>query len=192
MRMSHLFLCLLTVATLAPSSAGAQPRAQFPIGYVSMQRLLSESDDAKAAAKELEAMRAARQQELNVKKQALDATRLEAANAGGIFSRSRHAELVERAAREESELQRAAKQAETEFQGLQKQVQERLRTELNGILTRMALERGLAYVLNQDTAIVLAPAAANLTADVLARMNAAHAERLKATSAQPPPPTTAR
>ena len=164
--------------------AGAQQRGQFPIAYVSMQRLLTESDDAKAIAKEIETLRDNRTRELNAKKQALEATKLEAANTGGIFTRSRHAELVEQVKREEGELQLAQQHAQAEMQALQRNAQERLRGELNTLLTKIAIERGVAYVLSQDTAIVLAPSGANLTDDVLNRMNAAYAQRQKEAAAK--------
>jgi Skp family chaperone for outer membrane proteins len=178
-----LSLAALLLASSLPASA--QTRGQFPIVYVSIQRILTESEDAKAAAKEIDELRTARQKELAAKKQALDATKLEAANSGGWFSRSRLAELTERAKAQEADLQLATQQAQTDLQDAQKKMQERLRADVNGVLTKLATERGVAYVLNQDTAIVLAPAAANLTDEVLTRMNAAFAARTPAPANAP-------
>jgi Skp family chaperone for outer membrane proteins len=158
---------------MAAPSGVAQTRPVYPIAYISMQRILTEAEDVKAAAKELEALRASQTQELNAKKQAVAATRLELANAGGVFSGSTRERLAETLKRQEADLQQATQKAQADFAERQKQVQERLRGELNTIVIALAKERGVAYVLNQDTAVVLAPAAANWTDDVLQKLNAA-------------------
>jgi len=176
---SSKFIYTALVLTLAIPTARVygQTRPTFPIAYISVQRILTEAEDAKAAAKELEALRNARAQDLNAKKQAIEATKLEIANAGGFFSTSKRAQLTEQEKKQETELQRATQQAQTDFVELQKKVQERLRTELTTIVRKLAVERGVVYVLNQDTSIVLAPTAANWTDDVLQQLNAAAAER---------------
>lgn len=168
---------LLVLALAMPSMAGAQARAQFPIAYVSVQRILAESSDGKAAAKELETLRTTRTQELNAKRQELEATRLALANAGGYFSSGRRTELQAKVRQQEADLQQATQQAQTDLQEEQRKVQDRLRGELNGVLQTLARQRGYLYVLNLDTAILLAPAGANVTDEVLTRMNTAAAER---------------
>jgi len=165
-------LFVLTLLVAAPSGFG-QTRLAYPIAYISLQRILTEAEDVKAAAKELEALRASQTQELNAKKEAVAATRLELANAGGIFSGSTRERLAETLKRQEADLQQATQKAQTDFAERQKQLQERLRGELNTIVIALAKERGVAYVLNQDTAVVLAPTAANWTDDVLQKLNAA-------------------
>ena len=161
----------LTLLITASSGFG-QTRAPYPIAYISVQRILTEAEDVKAATKQLEALRATRSQELNAKKQALAATRLQLANAGGVFRRSERARLEETYKRQEADLQQATEKARSDVAELQKQVEERLRRELNAVVVGLAKERGIAYVMNQD-AVVLAPAAANWTDDVLQRLNAA-------------------
>lgn len=162
---------------VAPSPARAQVRTVLPIAYVSVQRILTEADDAKAGAKELETLRTSRAQDLTAKRQALDATRLQIANAGGYFSSSRRAQLQETARRQEAELQQASQQAQADFTELQRQVQERIKEELGRTLTAIASQRGFAYVLNRDAAVLLAPTGADLTDEVLKRLNTLAAER---------------
>jgi Skp family chaperone for outer membrane proteins len=164
----------LAIALLSASPAAfAQARGTYPIAYISVQRILAEAEDAKTAAKELETLRAVREQELKAKKRELDDTKLQIANAGGMFSGSKRQQLTELAKRQESELQQATQKAQTDFQELQKKVQDRLRKELGTIISALAQQRGVAYVLNQDAAVVLAPSAANWTDEVLQRLNAA-------------------
>jgi Skp family chaperone for outer membrane proteins len=161
------------------ASATAQTRATYPIAFISVQRILTQAEDAKAAAKELEALRAARTKELNAKKQAVEATRLELANAGGILSGSKRERLSETLKQQEADLQHATQQAQEDFGKLLRQVQDQIRQELNTILIALARERGVAYVLNQENAVVLGPTSANWTDEVLAKLNAAAAARKK-------------
>src|SRR5215831_21214576 len=84
---------LALVAAFGSSTSNAQTRAAFPIGFVSVQKVLSEAEDAKEAAKQLEALRQTKAADLAAKKQALDQTRLQIANAGGYFSSTRREQL---------------------------------------------------------------------------------------------------
>jgi Skp family chaperone for outer membrane proteins len=179
MASSRTVLCFAFIAALFQSAPNlsAQARQAFPVAYISVQRILAESEDAKAATKELEALRLAKAQDVNAKKQALDKTKLEIANAGGLFSGSRRAELTEQAKRQEAELQKATQQAQVDLNDLQKKIQQRLQTEIGSIVSELAVARGVQYVLNQDTAIVVAPTGANWTAEVLERLNRAAAQK---------------
>jgi Skp family chaperone for outer membrane proteins len=172
------------LALLASESSGlAQARSAPPIAYISLQRILTESDDAKAAFKQLEAFRASSAQEVNMKKQTLEATRLQIANAGGIFSASKRLQLTDLAKRQELELQQATQKAQTDFADLQKKFQERLRADLSTVVTALAAERGVQYVLNQDAAVILAPKAGNWTDEVLQRLNKLTNQKTSSSSA---------
>jgi Skp family chaperone for outer membrane proteins len=175
---------------ISGTNAFAQARPTVPIAYISVQRILTEADDAKAAAKQLEALRAQKTQEVNAKKKALDDTRLQIVNAGGVFSSTKRQQLTEVAKRQEAELQQATQQAQTDFQDLQKKVQDRLRHELGTIVTTLAQQRGVQYVLNQDVSIVLAPIGANWTEEVLQRLNAATAQNAGSNTSTPGTPPT--
>ena len=181
---------LVAAVGISGTNAFGQTRPPLPIAYVSVQRILTEADEAKAAAKELEALRAAKAQELGVKKRALDDTKLQIVNAGGIFGASKRQQLTELAKRQESELQQATQQANNDFQELQKKVRERLTRELNVILKALSQQRGVLYVLNQDAAVVFAPTDADWTAEVLQRLNAATAAQKTASEKTAPEKTS--
>jgi Skp family chaperone for outer membrane proteins len=163
----------IALACLIPAQTLAQTGPAYPIAYVSVQRILLEAEDAKAGAKELEALRVSQTQALNAKKQALDATKLELANSGGLFTASKRSQLAEQEKRQEADLQQATQQAQKDFGERQRLIQDRIRKELSTVVSALAIERKVVYVLNQDTALVLAPSGANWTADVLLRLNAA-------------------
>ena len=162
---------VFALACLIPAQTLAQARPAFPIAYISVQRILAEAEDAKAGAKELDALRIRQAQTLTAKKQALDATKLQLANSGGLFSASKRSQLAEQEKRQEADLQQASLQIQKDFAELQRQIQERILKELRLVVSALATERKVAYVLNQDAALVLAPSGANWTDDVLQRLN---------------------
>jgi len=173
-------VCLLFQAV--PS--GQNGRSGSRIGYISMQKIVTEANDAKVGTAKLEAMRIEKAREVAAKQKAVDAAHLAVVQAGGIFQRSRRATLQADESRQRAELQRLAEQAQADLQNLQRQLQTDLRTKINMILERLVRQRGLEFVLNQDSAIVLAPAGADLTMEVLATLNAA-----SASAASPPAQT---
>ena len=167
-------LALLTLGVM-PLADQVAPRPQTPIAYISLQKILSESADAKNGAKQLESLGQERKQEVTAKQKALEATRLELANAGGILRGARRAELQDRVRQQESDLQRASQQAQADLQNLQRRIQADLRGRINGIVADIMKRRAIAFVLNEDSAIIAAPAAADLTREVLDRLNSAAA-----------------
>lgn len=169
-------LCAAGLCAL-PGRAVAQGRQATPVAFISIQKIMTEAADAKDAAKSIEALRQTKAQELNAKKQALEAAKLELANSGGFFRASRRQQLQTEVQQKEADLQHATQQAQADMQQLQQKVQTNLRNELGTIVTELAKARGIQYVLNQDTAIVLGPTGADLTAEVLERLNALAAER---------------
>ena len=165
---------LVLAGILAPLAGQvATTRPGLPIAYVSLQKILNESAQAKEATKQLEALRLAKTQDVKEKQKALEATRRELANAGGLFKASRRDALKAQETREHSELQQATQQAQIDLQNLQRQSQTDLRRELNDIMTDIVKRRSVQYVLNSDTAVIWAPAGADLTTEVLERLNAA-------------------
>jgi Skp family chaperone for outer membrane proteins len=181
---SAAFAALFSVLVLfLAHPASAQTRSQFPIGYVSVQKVLSEAEDAKEAAKQIETLRQAKTVDLAARRQALDQTRLQIANAGGYFSSSRREQLKAQEKRQEAELQQAQQQAQTELTELGRKVQESLRGELGKIVTAIAAERGFSYVLSSDSAVLVAPSGTDLTKEVLDRFNASSAQRAAAEKA---------
>jgi outer membrane protein len=163
---------LVAALVCMPAPVAGQASRSGPIAYVSVQRVLSDSNAAKAGAKELEALRATRTEALKARRDELEALRLQIANSGGYFSGARREQLTATARQKEAELQQATQQAQTDFQDLQRKFQDTVREQLNGVLTDLARQRGYVFILNQDAAVLLGPSSANITDDVLARLNA--------------------
>ncbi|MGC4081788.1 MAG: OmpH family outer membrane protein [Vicinamibacterales bacterium] len=170
-----LFVLALTPAgVLALQSRPAAPvRPASPIAFLSVQKILNESQPAKAANKQLDDLRQARTEDVNRKKKAVDDTKLALANAGGVFSASRRAELRQTLQRQENELKQATDDAQKAFVDLQRQLQGEIRNDLVRAINDISQERALQYVLNADTSLVWARNATDLTGEILDRMNAA-------------------
>lgn len=179
MIMKPLHVALLAILALTPAAAlvaqsrpAPAPQATSPIAFISVQKILTESGAAKAAAQQLETLRKTKQDEVNAKKKALDDTKLAIANAGGVFSGSRRAELQKIEQRQEAELKQATEDAQKAFLELQRQVQTEIRNDLGKVINEIARERPVQYILNADTSLVWARGATDLTAEVLERLNA--------------------
>jgi Skp family chaperone for outer membrane proteins len=165
-------IALFAVGILTPVvDRVVQPRAATPIAYLSLQRISAESIEGKAAVKRLEAAGQARAQDVRARQRALEATRVALANAGGVFQASKRTELKAQEERQAQELQKATQAAQTELQEIQREVQAKVRQELGVIMADIAKQRSLQLVLNQDTAVVWAPTGADITAEVLDRLN---------------------
>jgi Skp family chaperone for outer membrane proteins len=177
--MKPFYIALLAVLALTPAAAlavqsrpAASPQATSPIAFISVQKILTESSAAKAAAQQLEALRKTKQDEVNAKKKALDDTKLALANAGGVFSGSRRAELQKTEQQQEAALKQATEDAQKAFVELQHQLQTEIRNDLGKVINDVARERPVQYILNADTSLVWARGATDLTSEVLERLNA--------------------
>jgi Skp family chaperone for outer membrane proteins len=165
---------LFAFGLLAPATGLAQPRSTpaSAIAYISVQRILTESTQAKAAAKQLEDLRQAKAQEIAAKQKALEETRLQLANAGGIFAASTRTKLRAQESQQQSELLKLTQDSQNELQNLQRQLQADLRREFSGIVTEVAGARAIQIVLNGDNALIwAAPGTVDLTGQVLERLN---------------------
>jgi Skp family chaperone for outer membrane proteins len=165
-------LVLTPAAVLAVQSRPAAAAQQTsPIAFISVQKILTESSAAKAAAQQLDTLRKTKQDEVNAKKKALDDTKLALANSGGVFSGSRRAELQKTEQQQEAALKQATEDAQKAFLELQHQLQTEIRNDLGKVINEVARERPVQYILNADTSLVWARNATDLTPEVLERLN---------------------
>ena len=150
-----------------------------------MQKVLSESGAAKAAGKQLDELRKAKADDVNAKKKALDETKLGIANAGGVFSSSKRAELKATEAKQEAALKQATEEAQKAFVELQRELQTGIRSDLGRVINEVTRERPVQYILNADTTLIWARDATDLTGEVLERLNVSSATASSATATKP-------
>ena len=150
---------LALLVTLVPM-VGVADKVEKPaaarVGVVSLQRVIAESAEGRAAEQQL--------QELGKKMAGQVAARqkeLQQPDAGGT------------PATRQAELQRLFQQSQVEFANAQRQAQAELRTKLSPVLANVAAAHGVDVILNADNTLVWAAPGVDLTADLLTRLNAA-------------------
>jgi Skp family chaperone for outer membrane proteins len=171
--MNTSFSVILSLAALLPimatREAGAAPA--LPIAYVSMQRIAAEASEAKAAAAKFETMRQEKAREVTAKQKAVETAHLLVVQSGGVFQRSRRAQLQADESRQRAELQKLSEQAQVDLQNLQRQLQTTLREKINSIVDKLAKRRGVQLVLNEDSAVVWANPGIDLTTEIISSLN---------------------
>jgi outer membrane protein len=160
----------LLPALLSLSPAGQAPAAPgIPqIAYISGQRILTESSEAKADFARLPALQQQKTTELRAKQQALDATRQQLAQASDNSTRL---QLQQQELQQRTEIERAAAQAQVDLQTLQRQLNSDLQTRVKVVLDDLVKGQNVQLVLN-DTAVIWAAPSTDLTAAVIERLNA--------------------
>jgi outer membrane protein len=168
---------LVPLAFTLGAAGQTASRGPTRVAFVSAQRILTESPEARAEVARFQAAQQAKTGDIRIRQQALEATRRKLAAATSPAERA----TLEKQEREQREgLERAAAQAQTDLQASQRQVQAELHARIRPVVEELAQREGVDLVLNADTAIVWGPTRLDLTAAVL--------DRLKATSQPAPKP----
>jgi outer membrane protein len=155
----------MTARGQAPPSRGMSQQ----IGYISSQRIINESTEAKADVARLQAVQQQRATELKPSQQALDATRQQLAQATGDAARQ---PLQQREQQQQADLARATAQMQTDLQTLQRQMQTELQMQVRTAADQVGKDQNLLLILNADTAVVWAAPGLDVTAALLDRLNA--------------------
>ena len=167
------------LALAASISGGAAPQSPSRLMYVSVQRVAAQSVLGQASAKRLDATRQEKSRALAQKQQQVESLRLQIAQSGGLFSRSKQAQLKTEEERQRAEFERLKESAQNEIQSLQREIQTGFQNDLRTALALLAAERDADMVLNADTAVVWTRPGLDLTDEVIKRMDAAEAARKK-------------
>jgi Skp family chaperone for outer membrane proteins len=177
--MKTVLAAVLATGVLTPVVADRvlEKRASLPLAYVSLQRLFAESVEARAGVAQLETRRQALGREAIEKQKALDAAHQQLVQAGGVFEASKRARLKEEEDRDRADLQQFTQKAQADLQQRQQQVQGAVKQDIATILADIASRRGYQMILNEDVAVVWSREGADLTAEVLQRLNAAAASK---------------
>ncbi|TMQ03133.1 MAG: hypothetical protein E6J90_53960, partial [Deltaproteobacteria bacterium] len=113
------------------------------------------------------------------KQQKVESLRLQIAQNGGVFYRSKREELEKQEQKERAELDRLKETAQSEIQTLQREIQTAFQNDLKTALVELAQERDADVVLNADTAVVWARPGFDLTEDAIKRVDGVDAARTK-------------
>ena len=150
----------------------AQAARTPPVVYVSLQRIINEGRQEKADTARLQAMQQQKALDIKSKQEALEAARLELAQAGGVFKASTRTRLQREEQERRADLEKATREAQTELQALQRQLQNDLKARLGAVLNELARRDAVQLVLNQDTGVLWSAPGTDVTAEVIERLNA--------------------
>ena len=162
-------ILLATVYSMTARGQAPPSRGSSPIGYLSAQRVLTESTDGKAGVARLQNLQQQRTAELRAKQQTLDTTRQQLAQSSESATR---VQLQEQELQQRTDLERATAQAQTEVQALQRELQIALQARLKSVLDEMLKDHNIQVILNSDTAVVWAAPGLDVTAALIDRLNA--------------------
>ncbi|MFN8065234.1 MAG: OmpH family outer membrane protein [Vicinamibacterales bacterium] len=178
--MKNVFLAAIPAAAIlafvAFSAEGQTPQTQAgtKVAYVSTQRVLNEVASARTELGRVQALQQQKANEIRTKQQAVDATRLQMANATDADTRSR---LAKQEAEQRADFERTNQQAQADLQRLQREIQAELQARVRQAMEQLSKEQGFQVVLNADTALVWAAPGLDVTGLLIERMNAADAAK---------------
>jgi outer membrane protein len=171
-------------APAQPSSAPAPtPPRPFPQGakfaFVNIQRVAAESTEGKGSTEKVRALNQQKVTQLNDMNKKLQADQSKLQTQTSVMSEAARAQLERDIERQQKEIQRFTQDAQDEVQALQQDLQNTFQQRLLPVIQQIVSERGLEVLFSQnDSGIVWADPALDITADVIKRFDTA------------PPPTT--
>jgi len=165
------------VLSMVPSLAAAQAAQSMTpdatrLAYFSPQRAFFQSDDGKAAQARLNSLQTQTSREVDSRNAKLKALQQELAERASVLAEGARREREEEIDRVQLDLRHFMEDAQAEFLGVQRNLENVFLAKLAPAVDTIARKRGLLFVLNQDSG-VLAWADPNLdiTSDVVAAVN---------------------
>src|SRR5262245_49407082 len=119
----------LLVASFAALGATVSS-SRTHVAFVSIQRIAAQTKIGQASAKRLDTARQEKSRALAEKQQKVESLRLQIAQNGGVFYRSKREELEKQEQKERAELDRLKETAQSEIQALQREIQTAFQNDL--------------------------------------------------------------
>ena len=161
-----------TPAAPAPQAPAPLPfPADAKIAYVDFQRVASESEMGKAAAKKLQDFSAKKQTEGQDKNKQLQAMLDKQKTQGSVLSEAAAKQLEADIAKAQRDLQYFQNEAQAEAETLNNELMQAFQRQILPIVSQVQTERGLYMVFDVGSFIV-ANRALDITGDVITRANA--------------------
>jgi outer membrane protein len=161
-----------TPAAPAPQAPAPLPfPADSKIAYVDFQRVASESEMGKAAAKKLQDFSAKKQTEGQDKNKQLQAMLDKQKTQGSVLSEAAAKQLEADIAKAQRDLQYFQNEAQAEAETLNNELMQAFQRQILPIVSQVQTEKGLYMVFDVGSFIV-ANRALDITADVITRANA--------------------
>lgn len=158
-------------AVVSLSLVGTAQSASTPpnVAFVSPSRITTQSNYGRGEATRAQGVQQQKTNDLRAKQQVLETTRQQLATTTDAAARL---ELQQRELQQRTELERLAQQTQAEMQTLQRDLNNELLRRLRLALDEVVKTKNYQLVLNGDTAVLWWSPDRDITADVVARMNA--------------------
>jgi Skp family chaperone for outer membrane proteins len=170
-------LTALVLSMLLPSIAAAQAAQSMTpdaarLAYFSPQRAFFQSNDGKAAEARLTSLQAQASREADSRNAKLKALQDELAQRSSVLAEGARREREEEIDRVQLDLKHFMEDAQAEFLGVQRNLENAFLAKLAPAVDTIAKKRGLLFVLNQDSGVLAwADPRLDITADVIAAVN---------------------
>ncbi len=149
-RVVVLFPLLCPAPAFAQADAGAAGKS-VPLAFVSLQRAFYESASGKAAQAALSALQEQTDKEIGTRSRALQGLQTALEQNGGLLAEAARRSREQEIERFQVDLKRFVEDAQAEFLGVQRQMENAFLVKLRPAIDAVARERGLLLVLNGDT-----------------------------------------
>jgi outer membrane protein len=175
--MSKCACTALLLSMMLPSIAAAQiPQTinsdPSRLAYVSPQRAFYESNDGKAAQARLGSLQSETSREVEARNQKLKTLQQELAQRASVLAETARREREQEIERFQLDLQRFMEDAQAEFLGVRRGMENAFLAKFGPALDSVAKKRGLLFVLNQDSDVLAwADPGLDITTDVIAIVN---------------------
>lgn len=163
--------CVLMLGLAELPAAQAQDGGKF--GFVNIARVIAQSDEGQAEAKELESLGSEKQQELNARRQELE--EMAAQYEKTVESGDPDAGLADRIKKLQRELERDVRQAQSDVDvSRQDRIQE-IGSKVVQVIQQFATDNGYTAIFRSDNGqmVYVAPAV-DITDEIIATYNEAH------------------
>lgn len=165
------------VAPAQPAAARPAPRpfpADAKVAYVDLNTIATTSKEGQAAGVKIKDLQGKRTAELEAKQKQLQSAQQKLEQGGAVLSESARASQAKEVERLQTDLQRASQDAQKEIQEFTQELQVQFQQKLLPVIEQVAKAKNLHFILSiADAGVVWVDAGLNVTADVVAALDAA-------------------
>ncbi len=171
-------------APAQPAAAGPAVPRPFPadakIAYVDLNTIATASKEGQAAGQKIKDLQAKKAAELESKQKQLQTAQQKLETGGAVLSEAARAQQAKEVERLQTDLQRASQDAQKEVQEFTQELQLQFQQKLLPVIEQVAKAKNLHFILSiADAGVVWVDAGLNVTADVVAALDAATAPAAK-------------
>jgi outer membrane protein len=165
------FIIIGITAVLTLAFAGGICAAETKIGYLDIQKVLSQSDAGKVVKEQLTAKFKKYQEEINTKQEELKKLKDELETHGSTLSENKRAEKEKDYSTKLRNIQQFAKSSQDELQGKDKELTKKVMESFEKVVKEFGRKNGYTFIIARTNGIIFADEKADLTDELLNLFN---------------------